>query len=96
MVKKTSVSAPNPETTNRITLSVKVSADGKAYTTAWEGKTYLASSPLALDRKLDTAKVPLLIDEGEAAMREQLPYLRRLLAEGVHTGSRHVVPSAAP
>lgn len=30
-------------------------------------------------RLFDTAKVPLLIDEGEAAMREQLPYLRRLL-----------------
>lgn len=31
-------------------------------------------------RLFDTAKIPLLIDEGEAAMREQLPYLRRLLA----------------
>ncbi len=31
-------------------------------------------------RLFDTGKIPLLIDEGEAAMREQLPYLRRLLA----------------
>ena len=31
-------------------------------------------------RLFDTEKIPLLIDEGEAAMREQLPYLRRLLA----------------
>jgi NTE family protein len=31
-------------------------------------------------RLFDTSKVPLLIEEGEAAMREQLPYLRRLLA----------------
>jgi len=30
-------------------------------------------------RLFDTAKVPLIINEGEAAMREQLPYLRRLL-----------------
>lgn len=31
-------------------------------------------------RLFDTAKVPLLIEEGEAAMRAELPYLRRLLA----------------
>lgn len=31
-------------------------------------------------RLFDTGKIPLLIDEGEAAMREQLPYLRRLLS----------------
>jgi NTE family protein len=31
-------------------------------------------------RLFDTDKIPLLIDEGDAAMREQLPYLRRLLA----------------
>ena len=31
-------------------------------------------------RLFDTAKIPLLVREGEAAMREQLPYLRRLLA----------------
>lgn len=31
-------------------------------------------------RLFDTAKIPLLIDEGDAAMRDQLPYLRRLLA----------------
>lgn len=31
-------------------------------------------------RLFDTDKIPLLIDEGEAAMREELPYLRRLLA----------------
>lgn len=31
-------------------------------------------------RLFDTAKIPLVIDEGEAAMAEQLPYLRRLLA----------------
>lgn len=43
-------------------------------------------------RLFDTAKVPLIIDEGEAAMREQLPYLRRLLDVGVHTGTR-AVPS---
>jgi NTE family protein len=30
-------------------------------------------------RLFDTDKIPLLVDEGEAAMREQLPYLRRLL-----------------
>lgn len=30
-------------------------------------------------RLFDTAKIPLIIDEGEAAMAEQLPYLRRLL-----------------
>ncbi len=31
-------------------------------------------------RLFDTDKIPLLIEEGDAAMREQLPYLRRLLA----------------
>ncbi|MES2521981.1 MAG: patatin-like phospholipase family protein [Gemmatimonadota bacterium] len=31
-------------------------------------------------RLFDTAKIPLIIDEGEAAMREQVPYLRRLLS----------------
>ncbi len=31
-------------------------------------------------RLFDTGKIPLIIDEGDAAMREQLPYLRRLLA----------------
>ncbi|WP_373059082.1 patatin-like phospholipase family protein [Gemmatimonas sp.] len=31
-------------------------------------------------RLFDTGKIPLLVDEGDAAMREQLPYLRRLLA----------------
>ncbi len=31
-------------------------------------------------RLFDTAKIPLIIEEGEAAMAEQLPYLRRLLA----------------
>jgi NTE family protein len=31
-------------------------------------------------RLFDTDKIPLVIAEGEAAMREQLPYLRRLLA----------------
>lgn len=31
-------------------------------------------------RLFDTAKIPLLIDEGDAAMGEQVPYLRRLLA----------------
>jgi NTE family protein len=34
-------------------------------------------------RLFDTGKVPLLIDEGEAAMRAELPYLRRLLASTV-------------
>jgi NTE family protein len=33
-------------------------------------------------RLFDTAKIPLIIAEGEAAMREQLPYLQRLLAAG--------------
>jgi NTE family protein len=31
-------------------------------------------------RLFDTAKIPLIINEGEAAMAEQIPYLRRLLA----------------
>ena len=31
-------------------------------------------------RLFDTAKIPLIIDEGEAAMALQIPYLRRLLA----------------
>lgn len=47
-------------------------------------------------RLFDTTKVPLLIDEGEAAMREQLPYLRRLLAQGVHTGAHASAPAVAP
>lgn len=38
-------------------------------------------------RLFDTAKIPLLISEGEAAMREQLPYLRRLLAASPVTGA---------
>jgi len=46
-------------------------------------------------RLFDTAKVPLIIDEGEAAMREQLPYLRRLIDEGVHTGTRPVPGTAS-
>jgi NTE family protein len=45
-------------------------------------------------RLFDTAKLPLIINEGEAAMRAQLPYLRRLIDEGVHTGTRPV-PGAA-
>lgn len=36
-------------------------------------------------RLFDTGKIPLLIDEGEAAMREQLPYLRRVLASSAVT-----------
>jgi len=31
-------------------------------------------------RLFDTAKIPYIIDEGERAMEEQMPYLRRLLA----------------
>lgn len=46
-------------------------------------------------RLFDTGKVPLLIDEGEAAMREQLPYLRRLLAATPQTPPRPV-PSPLP
>jgi NTE family protein len=38
-------------------------------------------------RLFDTEKIPLLIDEGEAAMREQLPYLRRLLMSVPATSS---------
>ena len=38
-------------------------------------------------RLFDTQKIPLLIDEGEAAMREQLPYLRRLLMSVPATNS---------
>lgn len=34
-------------------------------------------------RLFDTAKIPRIIEEGEAAMLEQLPYLRRLLAGAV-------------
>ena len=33
-------------------------------------------------RLFDTAKIPYVVEEGERAMDEQLPYLRRLLAAG--------------
>jgi len=39
-------------------------------------------------RLFDTAKIPLIIEEGERAAEEQLPYLRRLLAEPAAGGSR--------
>ena len=33
-------------------------------------------------RLFDTDKIPLIIEEGERAAEEQLPYLRRLLGNG--------------
>jgi len=33
-------------------------------------------------RLFDTDKIPLIIEEGERAAEEQLPYLRRLLGGG--------------
>ncbi|MCU0616042.1 MAG: patatin-like phospholipase family protein [Gemmatimonadaceae bacterium] len=48
-------------------------------------------------RLFDTARIPLLIDEGEAAMRAQLPYLRRLLATASSTPPAGVTSvSSAP
>jgi NTE family protein len=46
-------------------------------------------------RLFDTGKIPLLIDEGEAAMREQLPYLRRLLAAVPGSTSSPTIPRSA-
>jgi NTE family protein len=47
-------------------------------------------------RLFDTQKIPLLIDEGEAAMREQLPYLRRLLSSAQVTPPFGVPAAVTP